>query len=547
MRKPLLALSLVLTTGCGAPPVANALAATAPSSQPANQYPAGPPPANPPPASSPSVSSPRSAAGSSTASATQAVSGAAIVRTAMQYLGYPYTATGNSPSTGFSCIGFASYVYRQNGIPLPGDLASALAYAPRVSFSAIQPGDLLFFQGTMGWSGPTHVAIYIGGGKMVHAEWYNRGVVVTSFQNDSVDGNYWPAHYLAANRPWTGASVGAVAPTGPSTTAAPAPPATSVTAPVAAVNTNAPSGTIMAAGGLRLRSSPSTSASVLTILPSGSKVYIIGSQGGYYKVQLSDGTVGWVDKSYVQTAGAATTAVGNPTAPSRVSKPGTTKRQSVITVSVTSLNVRSTPSSSGAVIGSVYQGQKLVVVGKSNGWYKVQLPNGTVGWVSADYVAGKPKSSSGSTKSGSTKSTGSASGGTKASAALNVRSGPSLTSPVITVIPPGGSYQIVSWQNGWAKVRLPDGSTGWVSGTVVSGSSPSYSSKTNSGTKKNASGYTHKITAGVNIRSGASVNSAVVGMAAAGTKVKVLGYKNGWTHVRLQNGLTGYVLGTYVS
>jgi len=139
-----------------------------------------------------------------------AVSGSAIVQYALKFLGYPYTATGNSPSTGFSCIGFVSYVYRSMGINLPGDLGGALAFAPRVAFSSLLPGDILYFQNTV-WAGLSHAAIYLGGGRFVHAEWYNRGVVTSSFTNDPVDGNYWTAHYLGATRPWTGTS--GVAPT----------------------------------------------------------------------------------------------------------------------------------------------------------------------------------------------------------------------------------------------------------------------------------------------------------------------------------------------
>jgi len=184
MRKPLIALGLVLSTSLGAVPVATALAAP-PLSKSLNTN---------------HLSSNLSQGKSRT------VSGAQIVQTAMKYLGYPYTATGNSPSTGFSCIGFVSFVYRSNGIPLPGDLGGALAYAQRVPFSDLSPGDILYFQNTV-WTGLSHAAIYIGGGTFIHAEWYNRGVVISSFRNDPVDGsNYWISKYLGANRPWNGAA-----------------------------------------------------------------------------------------------------------------------------------------------------------------------------------------------------------------------------------------------------------------------------------------------------------------------------------------------------
>src|SRR5947209_4647434 len=129
------------------------------------------------------------------------VSGSAIDQTALRYLGYAYTTVGNSPSTGFSCIGFVSYVYGVNGIPVPDDLGGAIAYAAPVAFSDLQPGDVLFFGNTV-WPGLSHTAIYLGGGRFIHAEWYNRGVVISSFTNDPVDFNYWTEHYIGANRPW---------------------------------------------------------------------------------------------------------------------------------------------------------------------------------------------------------------------------------------------------------------------------------------------------------------------------------------------------------
>jgi cell wall-associated NlpC family hydrolase len=46
----------------------------------------------------------------------------------------------------------------------------------------------------------SHVAIYVGNGTFVHAEWYGYGVTVTAFTNDQRDGRYWDDHYLAANR-----------------------------------------------------------------------------------------------------------------------------------------------------------------------------------------------------------------------------------------------------------------------------------------------------------------------------------------------------------
>jgi peptidoglycan DL-endopeptidase CwlO len=86
-----------------------------------------------------------------------------VVAIALQYLGVPYVWGGSSPSTGFDCSGFTSYVFAQIGVSLPHHAASQFAYGTPVSWDQLAPGDLVFF------SGLGHVGIYIGGGQFVHA------------------------------------------------------------------------------------------------------------------------------------------------------------------------------------------------------------------------------------------------------------------------------------------------------------------------------------------------------------------------------------------
>jgi len=88
---------------------------------------------------------------------------AQVVAIAMQYLGVPYVWGGASPSQGFDCSGLISYVYAQIGIYLPHHAASAYSYGVPVSYSELQPGDLVFF------SGLGHMGMYIGGGQFIHA------------------------------------------------------------------------------------------------------------------------------------------------------------------------------------------------------------------------------------------------------------------------------------------------------------------------------------------------------------------------------------------
>jgi cell wall-associated NlpC family hydrolase len=86
-----------------------------------------------------------------------------VVGIALQYLGIPYVWGGSSPSTGFDCSGFTSYVFAQIGVYLPHHAASQYSMGTPVSYDQLAPGDLVFF------SGLGHVGIYIGEGQFVHA------------------------------------------------------------------------------------------------------------------------------------------------------------------------------------------------------------------------------------------------------------------------------------------------------------------------------------------------------------------------------------------
>lgn len=101
-------------------------------------------------------------------------SSSAIVSYAYQFLGVPYVWGGNTPS-GFDCSGFTKYVYNHFGVTLPRvsrDQAKVGAYVP---ISQAQPGDLLYF----GETSVTHVGIYIGNNKMIHAPSPGKNVMIT--------------------------------------------------------------------------------------------------------------------------------------------------------------------------------------------------------------------------------------------------------------------------------------------------------------------------------------------------------------------------------
>jgi cell wall-associated NlpC family hydrolase len=128
------------------------------------------------------------------------ITGTQVVNVALQFQGFPYRATDGNAVLGFSSLGFVRYIYKTLGIALPNNLKVLLHAAPLVKQDQLQPGDLVFFKNTI-YKGLSHVGIYVGNGTFIHAEYFGSGVRITSFVNDSKDGNYWPSHYKAANRP----------------------------------------------------------------------------------------------------------------------------------------------------------------------------------------------------------------------------------------------------------------------------------------------------------------------------------------------------------
>ena len=112
-----------------------------------------------------------------------------LTRDALRFLGTPYVFGGTSTS-GFDCSGYVQHVFAMLGISIPRT-ADAQYYAGSRIKGGMKPGDLVFFQTYE--PGPSHVGIYLGNGKFVHAS--SHGVMVSSLSD-----SYWSARYLGAKR-----------------------------------------------------------------------------------------------------------------------------------------------------------------------------------------------------------------------------------------------------------------------------------------------------------------------------------------------------------
>lgn len=97
---------------------------------------------------------------------------AVLMEEATKYIGYPYVWGGASPETSFDCSGFVSYVFTSSGVYNTGRLGAKGLHSlcRTVPEDQAQPGDIVFFEGTMGAdvAGITHCGIYVGDGKMLH-------------------------------------------------------------------------------------------------------------------------------------------------------------------------------------------------------------------------------------------------------------------------------------------------------------------------------------------------------------------------------------------
>ncbi len=130
-----------------------------------------------------------------------------LVVNAMGFLGVPYRRGGNSPDTGFDCSGFVRAMYEQTiGLVLPRRANEQAAATEKIDKNELQPGDLVFFN-TMRRAF-SHVGIYVGGGKFIHAPKPGAQVRV-----EDMGGSYWARRFDGARRVTGGSDAPAVAAT----------------------------------------------------------------------------------------------------------------------------------------------------------------------------------------------------------------------------------------------------------------------------------------------------------------------------------------------
>jgi Cell wall-associated hydrolases (invasion-associated proteins) len=121
--------------------------------------------------------------------------GTAIARNALAQLGVPYRYGGSEPRRGFDCSGLVAYTHAQEGIAVPRTAAAQFAASHRIDDDELRAGDLVFFRTVPRTREITHVGIYTGQRRFVHAPQTGRDVMETS-----LDEPYYRDRYAGSGR-----------------------------------------------------------------------------------------------------------------------------------------------------------------------------------------------------------------------------------------------------------------------------------------------------------------------------------------------------------
>lgn len=126
---------------------------------------------------------------------------------------------------------------------------------------------------------------------------------------------------------------------------------------------------------VNLRTGPSTEYKVITKLPTGIKLEVLGQDGGWVRVATPKGTVGWITDDFFtagQTAAAPAKAASNGAIVARVGE--------------SRVNLRKGPNTKFGSFGKMAEGTQIAVLARNGNWLKVRSPRGTIGWIAKDLV-----------------------------------------------------------------------------------------------------------------------------------------------------------------
>jgi N-acetylmuramoyl-L-alanine amidase len=195
---------------------------------------------------------------------------------------------------------------------------------------------------------------------------------------------------------------------------------------------------------VNIRSGPGTNHEIVGTIYEGTQVTISQKQGDWYKISVGN-TSGWVASSLI-----------------------TAQSSAKVTVTGTTVNLRSGPGTNYGVVGQVSKGDTLTLINTEGDWYKVKTSDGKVSYIATSLAS---KADAGSTAPSQTHPPTQPSVSGKqvqvVSGPINVRSGPGTNYDKVGTIPDQGVFPVVNTQGDWHKIRLTDGTNAWVAAWLV--------------------------------------------------------------------------------
>ena len=219
---------------------------------------------------------------------------------------------------------------------------------------------------------------------------------------------------------------------------------------------------------INLRKEASWSGEIVSVAKKDSKLNVISIDGAWAKVNYNN-VICYAPANHLEKVGGEK--------PSNPSTPEITK-STIATVNTNDLNIRAGGGMSYSILAKVNKGDTVLILEDkdSNGWYKVQLTTGVVGWCYGDYLENfregslPDKPSNGNSNNGSNDGSSVVSGqiAKVATDDLNIRSGADTIYPVLSVANTGDSVLIIEKDSsGWYKVQLTNGVIGWCNGKYL--------------------------------------------------------------------------------
>ncbi|MBO3374989.1 SH3 domain-containing protein [Clostridium perfringens] len=312
-------------------------------------------------------------------------------------------------------------------------------------------------------------------------------------------------------------------------------------------------GIVNVSSSLNVRSSASTSSKVIGSLSGNTKVTIVGEEGAFYKIEYK-GSHGYVAKEYIKDVTESSNSNQGTQTPEKPSTPENTEKTGIVNVS-SSLNVRSSASTSSKVIGSLSGNTKVTIVGEEGAFYKIEY-KGSHGYVAKEYIKDVTESSNSNQgtqtpEKPSTPENTEKTGIVNVSSSLNVREGASTSRKVIGSLSGNTKVTIVGEEGAFYKIEYK-GSHGYVAKEYIKDVTESNNSNQGTQTpeKPSTPESTEKtgivnVSSSLNVREGASTSSKVIGSLSGNTKITIVGEEGAFYKIEYK-GSHGYVAKEYI-